>query len=119
MTILVSILSTGKGTWGRVFALSRAFEWKKVILIGDSFVKQRFTPGPNDVFLEVDFNKDITGLKKDIYEKVNELIDYPEVALNICSGEGKIHTALISALLSCGCAIRFVELDNEGKVIEV
>ena len=37
-----------------------------------------------------------------------------EIALNIVSGEGREHMAVVSALLSLGLGIRLVALSKEG-----
>ncbi len=45
-------------------------------------------------------------------------IDDFEIALNIVSGSGKEHMAILAAVLKLGLAIRFITFEN-NKVIEL
>ena len=63
---------------------------------------------------EILFNKLIpTNEITELFEKSLNVQDF-EVHINIICGEGKEHTALLSALIKKGIGIRFVVLIEEG-----
>ncbi|MFA6023240.1 MAG: hypothetical protein WC781_04080 [Candidatus Pacearchaeota archaeon] len=111
----VALLSSGKGTWAQVSGLIKQGEWDKIILIGGSFAKEFKADKPFE-FIQIDQDKKLVEMKKEILEKLKGKIDDTEVALSIASGEGKEHMALISALLSLPAGVRFVALTKDGIV---
>ena len=114
MPTLIACLSTGKGTWGHVSRLIKENQWNKVILITNEFGKENFTKSDNTELILIDAEKGIEELSKEIKEKLKDKIKESEVALNIISGSGKEHSALLSALLKLGIGIRLVALTKEG-----
>lgn len=114
---LIALLSTGKGTWGQVSGLMKKGEWEKIILIGSSFAQNFKVEGIPFDFIEVDTNKPLLQLKKEIASKIKGRLDGVEVALSIASGTGKEHMSLQSALLSLPVGIRFTALTKEGVVM--
>lgn len=119
MTVLVALLSYGKGSWAQVSNLCKSYDWEDIILIGDEFSKKNFSLDKSFKMVVVNFKQDSEKLRDEIISKIKTEINYPEVALNISSGDGNTHMALISALLKCGVAVRFVRLNNENQIIEV
>lgn len=113
---LVALLSSGKGTWGQVSGLIKQGEWEKVIVIGPNFAKDFTIQGEAFEFVEIDTNKPLIQLKKEILSKLKDKIKGVEVALSIASGSGKEHMALQSALLSVPVGVRFTALTKEGVV---
>ncbi len=114
MTELVAILSTGKGTWGHVNRLVMDGSWEQVFFICNEFAKQNYNNEKNAVMIQVDSRKSLPELVEDIKSELKDKIKGTEVAVNLISGEGKEHMALISALLKLGLAIRFVALTKDG-----
>ncbi len=114
MTELVACLSTGKGTWGHVNRLIKENEWEQIFLITNEFGKENFTIEKPTEIIVVDSNKGIKELRDDIEEKLKGKIKGLEVAVNIISGSGKEHTAMIGALLRLGVGIRPVALTKDG-----
>ena len=114
MPTLIACLSTGKGTWGHVSRLIKENQWNKVILITNEFGKENFTKSDNTELILIDSSKGIEDLSKEIKEKLKSQIKDSEIALNIISGSGKEHSALLSALLKLGVGIRLVALTKEG-----
>jgi hypothetical protein len=119
----VGLLSSGKGTWGQVIGLIKREEWDKIILVGDSYAKKRIvawdlqkTINKNIEFVEIDFDRRIADCIEEIKKKLKDRIKGVEVALNIASGTGKEHMALISALINLPVGIKFVVLTREGVV---
>jgi len=111
MTNLIACLSTGKGTWGHVSRLKEDFE--KVYLITNDYGKENFQKDEKTELIAVNFNQGIKELRDEIINVLKNKIK-EEVAVNIISGTGKEHMALISALLKLGTGIRLVALTKDG-----
>lgn len=114
MVSLIAMLSSGKGTWGQVSSLISSEKWDNVYLICNEFSYKTFEINPQKALkLQIDENK-----PEEIFEKLapffkKQIKDF-EVAVNISSGTGAEHMALLSALLKAGLGLRFVYLkDNE------
>jgi len=112
---LISLLSTGKGSWGQVAGLIKHGEWDKIILVGNDFAKQ-FTSEKEFEFIKVDLDKKLKDLKEELSTKLKGKIEGTEVALSLASGDGKQHMALISALINLPVGIRFAALTKEGVI---
>ena len=119
MAQLVALLSRGEGTWGQVAGLIKHGKWDKIVLVGSSFAKQFNVEKAEYEFVEVDLNKPLVALKREMLEKIKPKLDSDfnsEVALSVASGDGKEHMALISSLLSIPVGVRFTALTKEGIV---
>ena len=114
MTELIACLSSGKGTWGHVTKVIEGRPWERVFLIGDKFAKEKLQLRPNMEFIETDFNLFLPELIRDIQKKLEGKIKGLEAGVNIISGSGKEHMALLSALLKLGVGVRFVALTPKG-----
>lgn len=42
-----------------------------------------------------------------------------DIAVNISSGSGKIHTATVSSIIKLGYGIRLVDIGSDGKILEL
>jgi len=113
---LVTLLSSGKGTWAQVAGLIKQGDWEKVIVLGDDFAKNFSIPEKKFEFIKVDLSKRLRDLKQEFLDKLKSKINGTEVALTIASGSGKEHMALISALLSIPTGIRFTALTKDGII---
>jgi len=114
MPELIACLSVGKGTWGHVNRIIQDGEWDNVLLITNEFGKENFSKSDKSEFIVVNSSQGIKELRDEIIEKLKGKIKEPEVSVNMVSGTGKEHTALISALLKLGTGIRFVSLTKDG-----
>lgn len=113
MTSLVACIGEGKGTWAHVSELVKKESWENVFIVTNDFGRQNFKPEKPVEFVVV--NED-SGLEEMI-EKVRKVVDgriFGEVAVNLISGSGKMHMAVISGLIRAGAGIRFVALTKEG-----
>ena len=120
MVSLVALLSSGKGSWAQVNSLIKAEKWDKIYLICNDYAFKNFNVDQNKaVKLFLNEKNPLDSLEKisEFFKK--EVKDF-EVALNLSSGTGLEHMAIVSALLKSGLGIRFVypELD-EVKEIEI
>jgi len=114
MATLIASLSTGKGTWAEVSKLIGMEQWSKIILIGNSFAKDNFQKPQNAEFIEIDPLRPLSSIKKTILDSLKEKVTDLEIMLNLTSGSGKEHMAILSALLSLGLGIRFVSSGIDG-----
>jgi len=114
MTELIACLSPDGEMWKHVARLINDGEWDNVFLIADDAGKANFTVDKNAEFVVVDFKKPVFELIEDIKSSLKEKIKGIEVAVNIVSGNGKQHTAIMSSLLKLGLGIRFVAVTKEG-----
>ena len=113
MTELIACLSSGKGSWNYILELIKEESWDNIFLITNEFGKENFK-ADNVQFIIVDFKKPVFELIKDIKEQLKGKIKGIEVAVNLVSGTGKEHMAIMSALLKLGLAIRFVAVTQSG-----
>ena len=114
MTYLVACLSTGKGTWGHVSRLIADAEWTKIFLITNQFGKENFTNTKQAEMIIVDDRKSIEEMRDEIKKELQGKILDTEVAINMVSGSGKEHMAMVSAVLQLGVGIRFFALTKDG-----
>jgi len=115
MTSLITVLSSGKGTWGHVAQVIAKQNWDKIFLITNEFGKENFKVKEKPVeYIVIDSNKFLSQLVKDIQTQIKGKIADTEVALNFISGTGKEHMAVLSALLKLGLGIRLVTLTPKG-----
>lgn len=114
MTDLVACLSSGEKSWAHVARLIKEQEWSKVFLVTDDFGKKNFKAEKEAEFIVVDFQKPVSELIEGIRQGLKGKITDLEVALNLVSGTGKEHMAILSALLKLGVGIRLMAVTKEG-----
>lgn len=115
MTNLVACVSSGgKGTWLHVAKLCEEVEWDNIFIISNQEGKDNFKCKKDINFILIDENKTISELRDHIKTNLNGKINDTEMAVNIVSGSGKEHMALLSALLKLGLGIRLMALTREG-----
>jgi hypothetical protein len=123
MGVLIAMISSGKGTWGKVNSLIKIGEWDKIYLICNDFSDKNFKIDvPNLMKLIINEKrpqKSINILSKFLRKEIKDELD---VALNLDSGNGMEHMILISAILKSGLGLRMVYPDNnevkELKIME-
>ncbi|MBI2647631.1 hypothetical protein HYW99_04080 [Candidatus Woesearchaeota archaeon] len=116
MTDLVACISTGEKSWAHVSRLIKEQEWKKIFLITNDVGKNNFRTEKDVEFIVVDFQKPVFELITDIRKSLSGKFSDLEVALNIVSGSGKEHMAILSALLKLGVGIRLVAVTKDGTM---
>lgn len=116
MASLICCLSTGKGTWLKVMDVIKATEWDKIYIITNDFGKVKFNSPKPAEFIVINPDSKAKDIIKDIKDNFN-ITDF-EVALNIDSGSGKEHMAVISAIIQLGLSIRFVSYEN-NELVEI
>jgi len=115
MPTLLACLSSGKGTWTEVVKVINSRPWSRVFLITDHFGQENFRPRNTMELIVVDFQSEpqelVGQIKKGLQGKVADF----EVGLNLASGNGKEHMALLEAVLELGLNFRLVTVQN-GQV---
>ena len=114
MTELIACLSTGKGTWGHVNRLIQDGQFSKVFLITNEYGKENFTKDDKTELIPVNLNQGLKELRDEIYNNLKGKIKSAEVAVNVISGTGREHMALVSALLKLGVGFRLIALTKDG-----
>jgi hypothetical protein len=118
MTDLIASLSTGKGTWTDVQKIIESEEWGNIFLITNEFGIKNFQSKKNVNFVVINSNKPSQIIVQDITKQLKDKINGLEVGLNITSGTGKEHMAVMASLLKLGLAVRYVVYeDNQMKVL--
>lgn len=117
MTDLIACLSLGKGTWADVARLMETENWENIYLVGTRFGKEKFTHAKKFEFIEINPDGDIDAIKKAVYEKLKGKTSI-DTAINLTSGSGKEHMAVIAAVLALGAGIRLVTL-KDNRMAEV
>ena len=114
MTDLVICLSSGDKSWAHAAKLIREGSWTAIFLITDDFGQKNFISSKDAEFIVVDFKKPVFQVIEDIRKHLQGKFTDLEVALNIVSGSGKEHMAILSALLKLGVGIRLVAVTSQG-----
>ena len=114
MTDLVACLSSGEKSWGHVARLIKEHDWSNIFLITNDYGKKNFKAGRNIDFIVVDMQRPVIELIEDIKNELKGKITDIEVALNLVSGNGKEHMAILSALLKLGVGIRLTAVTKDG-----
>ncbi|MBT6774302.1 hypothetical protein HOA91_02930 [Candidatus Woesearchaeota archaeon] len=114
MPTLIACLSSGKGTWSEVVKIMNSQQWDKVYLITNQFGKDNFKAEENVELVLIDSFQEVPNLVEQIKKQIN-VKDF-EVALNLVSGTGKEHMAVLEAVLELGLNFRLVSLKNNQVV---
>ncbi len=113
MTSLVACLSIGKGTWVSVLELAKSPSFEQVFLVCNGWTQQNFKTQQNNVHLVlIDEQQPLSSIIEAIQTGLRGKIADTEVALNLFSGTGKEHMAVLSALLKLGLGVRLVHSEN-------
>lgn len=116
MPTLIALLSTGKGTWTEVIKLIQSQEWDKVFLITNKFGQDNFNKRENTELIVVDGFKETSDLANQIKSQL-KVKDF-DVAVNLASGTGKEHMALLKAVMELGLNFRLITLkDNQMEML--
>jgi len=114
MTDLIACYSENKPAQLHVQKVIEGMDWNKIYLIMPNPVNFNLKTNKNIEMIKIDMTKTITELSDNIKHNLNCKINDLEVALNIVSGQGKEHMAVVSALLQLGLGFRLVALTKEG-----
>ena len=113
MGTLIAILGTGKGTWLEVHSILSLKAFEDVVLFVDDWAAKEYRNELNATVVPI-ADMPIDELVKYIKEHIKANANAAEfdIALNIASGTGKQHAALMTAVLQLGYGIRLVSFEN-------
>jgi len=118
MTSLIASLSSGKGTWTHVSHLIKSEEWEHIYLITNQFGKENYKPDNKTTLIIINDNAEIEEIIDYLKKELDGKIIDTEVAVNLVSGTGKEHMAIMSSVLKLGLAIRLVYC-SDNKCVEI
>ncbi len=119
MTSLVACLGAGKGTWNEVARLVSAESWTNIFLITNEFGRENFVQKFPAIKAEIIVVNDFSPAQQIVDEIRKGLagkLKGTEAAVNMASGTGNVHMAMISALLKLGMGMRFVVPGDSGAL---
>ena len=114
MTDLIASFSSGKGTGAHVLKVIEGMEWNRIFLIVPEEFDGQFTKPKNAEIITLDTTRTITDMAAHIKHCLTGKTKDFEVGLNLVSGSGREHMAILNALLQLGIGIRLVALTKEG-----
>jgi len=112
MKTLIALISTGKGTWGHVGRLISE-DWNKIIIVTNEFGREKFNPTKDVDWIVVNPSMPIENIKNAIRDRLPKDIG-DEIYVNLISGTGKEHMALLSLLKDIGIDYKFISLTIDG-----
>jgi len=119
MTQLIANLGTGKGTWAYLKELIDKYDWETIFLITNHFGAENFAVEGKEInFILIDDRKELSDLVDAISAQLKGRLSITDAAINLVSGTGKEHMALLTAVLNQGIGIRLIGLKH-GKVEEI
>ena len=108
MVSLIALLSSGKGTWAQVNSLIANGSWDRIYLICNEFAHENYeTKSQKVIKLKFDEKNPVKSFEVLAKFFKKDIKDF-EVALNLVSGSGIEHMAVLSAVLKAGLGVRFV-----------
>lgn len=108
MTDLVVCLTTGKGSFAIVGKLIRETEWTNIFVITNPFGYEKFTCDKKINKILINPDGPIPDMKKMIRESLKGKMNDFEVALNLSSGMGPEHMAILAAIIESGLSFRLI-----------
>ncbi|HLC96292.1 MAG TPA: hypothetical protein VJH97_03155 [Candidatus Nanoarchaeia archaeon] len=112
MTDLIVCASKQKGVYEHVKHVIEDVEWQNIYAFSAEKDMPHFSKKVEYILL--DLTQTISELTEFIKKRLEGKLNDLEVAVNIVSGSGKEHTAIISAILKLGFGIRLVVLTPNG-----
>ncbi len=115
MANLVACLGSGQGTWAQVMKVVDSPSWEHVFLVMPVFFAEKFqNVKKNLTVIKINESDDIPVMSAHIQKELDGKL-FADVGVNLISGSGKEHMAVLSALLKLGCGIRLVAFtEKEG-----
>lgn len=114
MTDMVACLGAGKGTWSGVLKLMNSGKFQNIFLIINEWTRDNLKMQKENLHLVMINSDDKTANIRDaIVNQLQGKINDFEVAVNLDSGTGKEHAALITALVKLGLSFRFIVSEDD------
>ena len=96
-----------------------AYDWKEIIIVsGDAKISEGLSlKGGLEKkmqFITVNLKMPLCDVVEELQKKLNAKVHDLDAGVNFFSGPGKLHMAMMSALLKMGVGIRLVAVTPEG-----
>lgn len=115
MPILIACYGNNAAENAHVNKIALQSCWEEIFIIHDK--SHSFDNSFKCTDIPLDFSLTIPELVKVIQSKLPDSL-FGDVGINIVAGSGKLHTAVLGALLKSGCGLRFVSWLN-NQIIEI
>ena len=112
MTDLVVCLTDEKGL-SHVTSLINNQDWDNIFVITNQ-ENQNLKFSKKSELIKIDLTKPVSEIIENIKRELNGKFSDLEVALNIVSGNGKEHMAILAALLKLGVGLRLMAVTKDG-----
>jgi len=114
MKVFLGVLSVGKGTWGQVAHIIDNSEYDDVYLISNEWAQDKFNCSKKVNWIIIDPRKGFSEIIADLERQWPK--DTGEVELNIHSGSGKEHSAILAILQQKKIKFKIVTINASGIV---
>lgn len=114
MKTFIGILSTGKGTWGQVAHIIDNKDYEKVYLISNEWAQDKFNCTKPINWIIIDPRKGLSEIMDDLEKQMP--VTETEIDLNIHSGSGKEHSAILAILLQKKIKFNIITINAQGIV---
>ena len=112
MASLVISIGEGKGTWGPCAQVVQTIDWQRIIIVTTDYFKDKFSTQKPSEHIIIDDTKPLPELILFVRDKLSTLEG--DVGLNLLSGDGKIHMAILAALMKLPLGIRLISATQQG-----
>jgi len=113
MADLVTCIGEGKGTWGHVARVINEQDWDNVFIVTTDYFKDKFKVDKKFSMVVIDKDCTVHEMTDSLKEKLSGKLS-GDVAVNLVSGSGKEHMAILSTMLRLGVGVRLMALTKEG-----
>ena len=113
MSILIACLSNPE-TWIDVQKLINTKEFAMIYLVCNQWTKDNYQNPNNAELVLIDEKKSISENAEKIVSALQGKIQELDVGVNLISGTGAEHMAILSAVIKLGVGMRFVTADQQG-----
>ncbi|MDD3178082.1 MAG: hypothetical protein PHR26_01045 [Candidatus ainarchaeum sp.] len=114
MKTFLGVLSTGKGTWGQVAHIVDNTDYQEVYLISNEWAQDKFSCSKKVNWIIIDPRKGFSEILGDIEEQFPK--NLTEIDLNIHSGSGKEHSAILAILQKKKIKFNIITINAEGII---
>jgi hypothetical protein len=112
MNVFLGVLSTGKGTWGQVAHIIDNKDYDKVYLVSNEWAQDKFNCTKTINWIIIDPRKGFSEIMDDLEKQWPT--DIQEIDLNIHSGSGKEHSAILALLNQKKVKYSIITINAEG-----
>lgn len=115
MTDFVAVMTSDNGAFNHVKKIIEEGMFERAFLIVSPINVPSLTPSQTKVeFVYINANKPIEEMIQQIVSQLKPKLSFSEVGLNLASGNGKEHMAVLSAVMKLGVGFRLVAATKEG-----